>query len=378
MTAREYSISLAAALLLLSGGALAEPGITADKIVIGQVAGFTGSVAGTVKELTAGAQVYFDHVNAKGGVHGRKIVLESADDGFDPKKSPDAFKKLIAEKNVFAMFLSRGTPTNEAAYPVLEANKIPLIGPSTGAMSMYNPPRKYMFPVRASYHSETFKLVPQLVNMGINRIAILYVDDSFGKDGLAGVQQAMKQAKIEPVAVVSHVRGATKLDEAVAAIGKTDPQAVIMITVLDAGVAFVKQMKASGRSPTFLTLSNNSSNAFIKNLGADGWGVAVSQVSPYPFSGTMQITKEFLDLLKGKKDVAPSYSSMEGFIAAKVLVEGLRRAGKQPTREKFIAGLETMKGFDLGGIDVTYGPDLRTGTTYIDITIIGKAGKFVR
>jgi len=364
--------------LVFAGAACAEPGITANSIIIGQAAGFTGSVAGTVKELTAGAKAYFDHVNAKGGVHGRKIVLESMDDGFDPKRSPDVFKKLIEEKNVFAMFLSRGTPTNEAAYPVLEAAKVPLIGPSTGAMSMYNPPRKYMFPVRASYHSETFKIVPQLINMGINRIAILYVEDSFGKDGLAGVQQAMKDNKLTPVAVVSHVRGATKLDEAVAAIGKADPQAVIMITVADAGAAFVKQMKAAGRNPNFLTLSNNSSNAFIKSLGDDGWGVAVTQVSPFPFSGSAPITKEFLDIIKGKQDVSPSYSSMEGFIAAKVLVEGLRRAGKQPTREKLIAGLETMNQFDLGGLDVTYGPQLRTGTTYIDITIIGKAGKFVR
>ena len=364
--------------LLVAGAAAAEPGITADSIIIGQVAGFTGSVAGTVKELTAGAKVYFDHINAKGGVHGRKIVLESADDGFDPKKSPEAFKKLIEEKNVFAMFLSRGTPTNEAAYPVLEAAKVPLIGPSTGAMSMYDPPRRYMFPVRASYHSETFKIVPQLINMGINRIALLYVDDSFGKDALAGVQQALKDNKLTAVAVASHPRGSVKLDEAVATIGKADPQAVIMLTVADAGVAFVKQMKASGRNPTFLTLSNNSSNTFIKNLGTDGWGVAVSQVSPYPFSGTAPITKEFLDLVKGKADVSPSYSSMEGFIAAKVLVEGLRRAGKQPTREKLIAGLESLKAFDLGGLDVTYGPNLRTGTTYIDITIISKSGKFVR
>ena len=376
MTKRRYALGILG-LALAAGSALAEPGITANTIVIGQAAGFTGSVAGTVKELTAGAKVYFDHVNAKGGVHGRKIVLESMDDGFDPKKSPEVFKKLIEEKQVFAMFLSRGTPTNEAAYPVLEAAKVPLIGPSTGAMSMYNPPRKYMFPVRASYHSETFKIVPQLVNMGINRIALMYVDDSFGKDGLTGVQQAMKNAKLEPVAVASHPRGG-KVDEAVATIAKADPQAVIMITLADAGAAFVKQMKAAGKNPTFLTLSNNSSNAFIKSLGDDGWGVAVSQVSPYPFSGTAPITKEFLDIIKGKKDIAASYSSIEGFIAAKVLVEGLRRAGKQPTREKLIAGLESMKQFDLGGLDVTYGPDLRVGTTYIDITIIGRSGKFVR
>ena len=369
----------ALALAMAFGSALAaETGISPDRILIGQSAGFTGSVAGTVKELTAGAQLYFDHINAKGGVHGRKIALESMDDGFDPKRSPEVFKKLIEEKKVFAMFLSRGTPTNEAAYPVLEAAKVPLVGPSTGAMSMYNPPRKYMFPVRASYQSETFKIVPQLVNMGINRIALLYVEDSFGKDGLAGVQQAMKEAKLEPVAVASHARGGTKVEEAVAAIGATDPQAVIMITLADAGVAFVKQMKASGKSPMFITLSNNSSNAFIKNLGTDGLGLAVSQVSPYPFSGSEAITREYLALLKGKQDLAPSYSSMEGFIAAKVLVEGLRRAGKEPTREKLIAGLESMKQFDLGGLDVTYGPNLRLGTSYIDLTIISKTGKFIR
>ena len=372
-----FQIVAAALPLLAAGAALAEPGITADKIIIGQSAGFTGSVAGTVKELTAGAQAYFDHVNAKGGIHGRKIVLESMDDGFDPKKSPEVFKKLIEEKNVFAMFLSRGTPTNEAAYPVLEAAKVPLVAPSTGAMSMYNPPRKYLFPVRASYHSETFKIVPQLVNMGINRIALLYVDDSFGKDGLTGVQQAMKEANLTPVAIASHPRGG-KVDEAVAAIAKADPQAIVMITLADGGVAFVKQMKKTGKSPMFLTLSNNSSNAFIKNLGDDGWGVAVSQVSPYPFSATMVITKEFQDVIKGRKDVSPSYSSMEGFIAAKVLVEGLRRAGPKPTREKLIAGLETMNRFDLGGIDVTYGPQLRIGTSFIDITIISKTGRFVR
>jgi ABC-type branched-subunit amino acid transport system substrate-binding protein len=192
------------------------------------------------------------------------------------------------------------------------------------------------------------------------------------------VQQAMKDAKLTPVAVVSHARGSIKVEEAVAAVVKADPQAVIMVTLADSGVAFVKQMRAAGKSPMFITLSNNSSNAFIKNLGNDGLGLAVSQVSPYPFSGAEPVTREFLALVKGKKEMAPSYSAIEGYIAAKVLVEGLRRAGKQPTREKLIAGLETMKGYDLGGLDVTYGPNLRTGTSYIDLTIIGKAGKFVR
>jgi ABC-type branched-subunit amino acid transport system substrate-binding protein len=245
-------------------------------------------------------------------------------------------------------------------------------------MSMYDPPRKYLFPVRASYRSETFKIVDQLVNMGIGKIAVVYTDDSFGKDCLVGVQQAMKGKNIAPVAVASHQRGSTKVEEAVAIIAKTQPQAVIMTVLADAGVAFVKQMKKTGQTPLFLTLSNNSSNAFIKNLGEDGPGVAVSQVSPYPFSATVPVVKEFQDSIKGKQDVAPSYASIEGFIAAKVLVEGLRRAGPKPTREKLVAALESMRRFDLGGVDVTYGPGIRTGTSYIDITIVSRTGKFVR
>jgi branched-chain amino acid transport system substrate-binding protein len=372
------SAAAAALALALSSEAAAQAGVTADKIIIGQSAGFTGSVAGTVKELTAGAKAYFDVVNARGGVHGRKIVLESMDDSFDPKKTPEVVKALIEEKKVFALFLSRGTPTNEAAYPVLEKYRVPLIGPSTGAMSMYEPPRKYLFPVRASYHSETFKIVAQLANMGISKIAIVYTDDSFGKDGLTGVQRAMKERALNAVAVGTIPRGTVNVDEAVATIAKTDPQAIIMVVLADAGVAFVKQMKKAGKSPIFLTLSNNSSNAFIKNLGEDGYGVAVSQVSPYPFASTEPLAKEFQDMIKGKPDVSPSYASMEGFIAAKVLVEGLRRAGPKPTREKLVTALESMNRYDLGGVDVSYGPQLRTGTTYIDITIISRTGKFVR
>ena len=339
---------------ILSGRAAAEPGVNANEIILGQAAGFTGSVAGTVKELTAGAKAYFDRVNATGGVHGRKVVLESLDDGFDPKRTPEVVKKLIDEKQVFALFLSRGTPTNEAAYPVLEEAKVPLVGPSTGAMSMYDPPRRYLFPVRPSYHSETAKIVAQLVSTGINRIAVFHTEDSFGKDGLTGTLNAMKSRGLAPVVVASHARGTVNVDEAVAAIAKSEPQAVIMVTVLDAGVAF------------------------IKGLGEDGHGVAVSQVSPYPFSRTMPITQEFHEAIKGRQDVAPSYASMEGFIAAKVMVEGLRRAGPRPTREKLVAALESMQRLDLGGVGVTYGRQNRTGTQYIDLTIINRAGMFVR
>ncbi len=366
-------IAMAAALLGMP--AHAEDGITKDQILIGQAAGFSGSVAGAVKEQKAGAMAYIDGVNAAGGVHGRKVVLESLDDGFDFKKTPEVTRQLIEDKKVFALFLFRGTPNTEAAYPVAAKAKVPLIAPSTGAQSMYSPPRKYLFPVRASYHSETTAIVNHLVSLGIKKIAVFHDDGSFGLDVLAGVQNALKEKKMTPSSVASYPRGTLKIEPAVKTIATDDPQAVVMAAAVDSAPAFIAQMKAQSKNPMFFTLSNLSANSFVKALGTNVNGVVISQVSPYPFAVTTPISSEFLKAIKGK-DMVPSYASIEGFIAAKVLVEGLRRAGPQPTREKLIKGLESMARVDLGGISVHYGPEDRSGTTYVDLTVLGKDGQF--
>lgn len=373
-------LNIATAILfpLLAVGVSAEPGITADSIIIGQAAGFTGPLADEAAELTAGAKAYFDSVNTAGGVHGRKIVLESLDDGSDPLRTPAVVKKLIEETNVFAMFLSQGAQTTQAAYPVLEQARVPLVGPSTGAKGVSDPPRKFLFPVRASYQTELFKSAQQLMNMGIDKIAILHADDAFGVEGLTSANLALKAIGKVPLIVASQPHGGIDVAAAVGAIAKAEPQAIIVIAERDTAIAFIKAMKAAGRSPVFLTLSNNASVAFISGLGDDGWGVAVSQVTPYPFSKTStagQLAQEYSTALAG----APaSYRSMEGFMAAKVLVEGLKRATATPTREKLIAGLESMQGYDLGGATVSYGPQNRTGSDFVDMTIISKRGKFVR
>jgi ABC-type branched-subunit amino acid transport system substrate-binding protein len=366
---------IALATVALGMPAHAEDGITKDRILIGQAAGFTGSVAGAVKEQKAGAMAYIDGVNANGGVHGRKIVLESMDDGFDAKKTPEVTRQLIEDKKVFALFLFRGTPNTEASYPVAAKAKVPLIAPSTGAQSMYSPPRKYLFPVRASYHSETTAIVNHLVSLGIKKIAVFHDDGSFGLDVLAGVQNALKERKMTPSSVASYPRGTLKIEPAVKTIATDDPQAVIMAAAVDSGPAFIAQMKAQSKNPMFFTLSNLSANSFVKALGTNVNGVVISQVSPYPFAVTTPISSEFLKAIKGK-DMVPSYASIEGFIAAKVLVEGLRRAGPQPTREKLIKGLESMARVDLGGISVHYGPEDRSGTTFVDLTVLGKDGQF--
>ncbi len=371
-----WSRLIAFALALTGMPADAENGVTRDSILIGQAAGFTGSVAGAVKEQNAGALAYLDTVNASGGVYGRKIVLESLDDGFDFRKTPEMTRQLIEDKKVFALFLFRGTPTTEAAYPVAAKARVPLIAPSTGAQSMYSPPLKYLFPVRASYHSETFAIVNHLVSLGIRKIAVMHDDGTFGLDVLAGVQKAMKERNMTLSSVASYPRGTVKIEAAVKQIAADDPQAVIMAASVDSGPAFIAQMKEQNKRPMFFTLSNLSANAFIKALGPNVNGVVISQVSPYPFAVTTPIANEFLKAIKGRPNMLPSYASIEGFIAAKVLVEGLRRAGPQPTREKLIKGLESMARVDLGGISVTYGPGDRSGTTFVDLTVLGKDGQF--
>lgn len=372
---RTISRWVAAAAVVVAVQSHAEDGVTKDRILIGQAAGFTGSVAGAVKEQAAGALAYIDSVNASGGVHGRQIKLESLDDGFDAKKTPEVTRQLIEDKKVFALFLFRGTPNTEAAYPVAAKAKIPLIAPSTGAQSMYSPPRKYLFPVRASYHSETTAIVNHLVSLGIKKIAVFYDDGTFGKDVLAGVQKAMQKHNMEPSSAASYERGTMKIEGAVKTIAANDPQAVIMATAVDSGPAFIAQMKALSRNPMFFVLSNLSSNSFVTALGKNVNGVVISQVSPYPFAVTTPISSEFLKAAK-KHNLAPSYAAIEGFIAAKVLVEGLKRAGPQPTREKLIKGLESMSKVDLGGITVNYGAEDRSGTTFVDLTVLGKDGQF--
>lgn len=364
-------------IVLLSIHAFAEQGVTADKIIIGQSAGLSGAAAPQIKDLTAGAVAYFSVVNSQGGLYGRKIVLESLDDAIDPKRTVENTNRLVSEKNAFALFLYRGTPNVEAVLPIIEREKIPLIGPSSGAQTMYVPLKKYLFPVRPSYHIEAARIVEYMAALGMKRIAVFHEDASFGEDVLAGVQKAAKQRNLTLTAIAAYPRGTANVDSAVAAVSKTNPQGVILAGAANACAAFIKKMKEAGQSPQFMALSNVGSAAFTKDLGEAGRGVGVTAITPYPYSAITAIAKEYKRAIKDQPDTTPSYLSMEGYMAAKVLVEGLRRAGPSPTREKLVASLETLQHFDLGGVDVTYGPSERIGSTFVDFTVVGREGKFL-
>jgi ABC-type branched-subunit amino acid transport system substrate-binding protein len=348
------------------------------QLLIGQTAGFSGPVAAGVKETTEGAKLWIDAVNAKGGVHGQKIELVQMDDKFEPALAKANAKTLIEEKNVLALFLTRGTPHTEAILPLLEANGIPLVAPSTGAMVLHQPVRKQIFNVRATYQREAEKAVTHLRTLGIERIAVVHADDSFGLDGLEGAKKGFAKGGFEPVAIIKADRAKPDFKQIIPAITAKQAQAVLWIASGNAVADGVKALRAAKSAAQVVTLSNNASSGFIKSLGSDARGVIVTQVFPYERSVAYGFVKDAMDLAKAKGLPEVSPAMLEGFTAARVLVEGLRRAGPKPTRASLVTALEGMRKFDIGGLEVGYGPDDHTGLDFADLSIIGQDGKFKR
>ena len=366
---------LASALIL---GCLLLGSAVHAQILIGQTAGFSGPVASGVKETTDGAKLYLDSVNARGGVNGQKIELISLDDKFDPKLAAANAKTLIVDKQVLALFLNRGTPHTEAINPLLEQYGVPLVGPSTGAMVLHQPVKKYIFNVRATYQREAEKAVDHLVTMGVKRIAVVHTDDSFGQDGLQGAVRGLTKAKLEPVAVLKTDRSKPDFNVLAAPLAKAQTQAIIWVGSGTHVVDGIKALRAAGPVPQVVTLSNNASSGFVKSLGPNARGVIVTQVFPSERSIAFPMVKEALALVNGKAGASLSPAMLEGFAAAKVLVEGLQRAGKNPSREKLRTALESIKNFNLGGLEVGYGPDDHTGLEFVDLSIVGADGRFMR
>jgi ABC-type branched-subunit amino acid transport system substrate-binding protein len=348
-------------------------------ILIGQTAGFTGPAAAITQEVTDGAKLYLDAVNAKGGVSGQKIELISLDDKFDPKLAADNARTLIEDKNVAAMFLSFGTPHTEAIIPLLDKNGVALVGPISGATVLRQPVKPHVFNVRTSYQREIQKAIKHLASMGVSRIGIVYSDDSFGADGVAGAQKGLAAAKLTPVMQEKFDRSKPDFAAMAPQFSKSGAQAVVLIAAGQAVVDGVKALRAAGSRAQVVILSFNASASFIKNLGDNASGVIVTQVLPYEHSiRHYPLVTEAQELAKAKgiNDVSPVM--LEGFASAKVLVESLRRAGTKPSREKIQAALEGMQKFDIGGLEVSYSPDDHSGLDFADLSIIGKDGKFKR
>ncbi len=375
---KTLAIGLALAAVLPLGAGAQTPGVTEQKIVLGQSAVFTGPAAQLGIQMRNGIKAYLDFANDKGGVHGRKLELVTEDDQYEAKVAPGATKKLIEEHKVFALIGYVGTPTGVQHVPVLTAARVPLVGMFTGAEALRVPFNRYVFHVRASYYDETEKIVEQIVSIGGRNIAVFYQDDAYGMAGLTGTEIAMKKRNMQISARATVERNTVKVENAVKTINAAKPDAVVMISAYTSIAEFVRQMKKAGSAATFYNVSFVGSKAQADARGNDGLGVAISQVVPFPWGAAVPVVKEYQQVAKKAGFTDYNFSAMEGFLSAKVMVEGLRRSGRNLTREGFIATMEKMQDVDLGGFFVSYSPTNRAGSKFVDLTIIGREGKFLR
>ena len=355
----------------------AEVGVTESEIRIGQFAAQTGPASELGKSVQAGILAQFAAVNAAGGVGGRQLKLVSRDDGYEPEKAVAAVKALIEEDKVFALIGSVGTPTTLAAIPAINAAGIPLIGPFTGAQALREPFNRNLFHVRASYFDETERMVQHLGTLGVSKIAVFYQNDSYGKAGLEGVTRALAKRNLKPVASVTVERNSVDVATSLAEILRVAPEAVIQISAYKSSAALIRQARAKAYGGQFFNVSFVGSQALSQELGESGTGVTISQVVPFPFTPSSAIVREYQQRMTESGYKNFDFSSMEGFLAAKVLTEGLRRTGKSPTRASLVTALEGLNSYNLGGFNVSFSPKSHEGSTYTEMTILGRGGKFM-
>ena len=369
---RQFSISSAATLLGTSALVHAQAD---NKIILGQSAPLTGPVAQLGIQFQQGAKLCFDRVNAQGGVGKRLIELQTLDDGYEPDRCAENTRKLIAN-DVFALFGFIGTPTSVVALPLATNAKIPFIAPCTGAMVLREPFNRYAFHVRASYNDETTQIVKQLTVLGLKKIAVFYQNDSYGKAGLDGVTVAMSALQLKPVATATVERNTVDVAQAVSTIVASMPEVVVQIGAYKACAAFIRQARKAGYGGSFYNVSFVGAEALSGELGKDAAGVVVSQVMPSPYSGARLIAREFQDAVKAQgKDVSANFSSMEGYVAARVVVEGLRRAGANPTRESLITALEGIGTQSLAGFSVSFSATDHVASNFVEMSMLTGDGK---
>jgi branched-chain amino acid transport system substrate-binding protein len=351
--------------------------VCAQEIVVGQCAPLSGSLAHTGDAMTQGVRVAIEAANAAGGIHGQRIKLVQKDDGYDSERTVSCTQDMIHKEKAVALigYAGTGNVTELLKRGVLAEAGIPLIAPYTGASALRDPFNPYIFHIRASYDDETKTMVDQFVATGLKRIAVFYQNDAFGQSGLAGVEKALDQHKLKIVAKGSYEKNTENIDAAVNDILKSNPQAIIMAAITRPAALFVKE--ALDRSPGLQVFSISVvSGEDIYRIAGDefGRGVGITQVMPSPFSGTLKVVRDYQEAMKLHAPGQPlSYASFEEYVGARVLIEGLRKAGPSPSPAAVLKALETLK-LDVGGYKVSFGPKQRSGSSFVEVTIIGQNG----
>lgn len=368
---------------LAFGFALLTPCTQASELVLAQIAPLSGPLAPTGQAYRAGINLYIASVNANGGIHGNSLKLVSVDDEYKTEQTVALARNVIREAKPIALTGVVGTGNVGALIneKILDEAGIPLIGVRTGASSLVKSSNPWLFVTRASYADEIAKILELYSMTGNSRFAVLYQNDSFGQDGLSNAERLITQFKGQLVAKASYEKNTTDVANAVKVINAASPQAVIMISNTAASAEFVKQMRAAGNVSQLTTLSTTDGPQVAAKIGAElAKGLAITQVVPAPTALSVPLSKEIQAAYKRfpNPDIALNHTMMEGYLAAKIIGEGLRKAGANPSRKQLQEAMKTIKNQDLGGLNVNFSGANQGGVQFVDITILNKEGKLLR
>jgi branched-chain amino acid transport system substrate-binding protein len=347
-------------------------------IVLGQSVPLTGPAAQLGLQMQLGAKAYIDAVNAAGGVAGQPVILKTLDDGYDPARCKANTEKFIRDE-VFALFGYVGTPTSLAALPLATAARIPFIAPFTGAEALRDPFNKLVFHIRASYYDETELIVKQLTQLDLKKIAVFHQNDAYGQAGLKGVQRALEKRGLQPLGVATVERNTVDVAAAVKTLVPLGAEAIVQISAYKSCAAFIREARKAGYGGQFYNVSFVGTQALADELGKDAAGVVVSQVMPSPFGTAAGLVNDYQQALqKHDAKAEPNYTSIEGYLAARVVVDALRRSGAKPTRESFIAAMETLAGYDARGYRLAFSPTKHVGSNFVELSMLTGDGKVRR
>ena len=354
------------------------PGIFETRIVFGQSAALSGPAQALGRNVRLGIEAAFHETNQGGGVHGRQLELLSLDDKYEPEAAIANTVQLIDQEGVFALIGAVGTPTSRSAVPIAANAGVPYIAPFTGAEFLRDPGWGNVLNLRASYYQETEEMVARLRDdLDIERIAVMYQDDSFGRAGYRGVRLAMDRRSMEPVAIGLYPRNTTAVKTALLDLRGGNPQAVIMIGAYEPVASLITWARHIGMDPVFMTVSFVGSNALARGLGADGAGVFVTQVVPFPTDESLPIVGDYLSALTAYSPHAvPGFISLEGYLAGRLAIAGLDRCGRDLDRACFLDTLRGANEVDLTGFQLQYGEDDNQGSDAVFLTVIGPDGDY--
>ena len=373
------AVSAGACAGVLPGLALAKSESATDsEIILGQSCQLTGPLAALTSEVRLGAKLHFDDVNRNGGINGRHVRVIALDDAYDPKRTAENTVKLIDDDNVLALFQYAGTPGSLAAVPIAEEKGVALFAPFTGSDALRSKNRRYVFNIKAGYGDELEAMVRQIGSMGISKVGVVYLNNSFGTGGLAQVERSAASHAVQLLSRAALEVDGSKLAETVATTAQNQPPVIIIVSAGKPSVDFIDAYLKAGHRSTFYMLSVTSNTQLVQVLGPRARGIVISQVVPSPWNQSVKLVREFQNLGRTAGLTEFTFSQMEGFLSASVLTDALRRCGRVPTRDGLVRALEETKHLDAGGYLVELSPTHHSSGKLVDLLILDAEGKFRR